>query len=163
MGQNLWKCDNNTPFFLVESKEWVLIYILTLLFFQKIFFVGPKKGKYGKKSGNWENMKNCWNSPEDGESLGMRGGWVLNTFYIPYFPYCVFFEVRDRDRDMLIDPNTGWLGGTVYMILTLQTNMNSLFKYINQLNIITSHIISTNTHVNSNNESHYCQINHHMI
>lgn len=141
MGQNLWKCDNNTPFFLVESKEWVLIYILTLLFFQKIFFVGPKKGKYGEKSGNWKNMKNCWNSPEDGESLGIRGGWVLNTFYIPYFPYCVFFEVRDRDREYADWPQYRVIG-TVYMILTLQTNMNSLFKYINptQHYHITHHI-----------------------
>ena len=111
MGQKGWKCDNNTPFFLVESKEWVLIYILTLLFFQKIFFVGPKKGKYGKKSGNWKNMKNCWNSPEDGESLGIRRGWVLNTFYIPYFPYCVFFEVRDRDREYADWPQYRVIGG----------------------------------------------------
>jgi hypothetical protein len=73
--------------------------------------VGPKKGKYGKKSGNWKNMKNCWNSPEDGESLGIRGGWVLNTFYIPYFPYCVFFEVRDRDREYADWPQYRVIGG----------------------------------------------------
>lgn len=96
MGQKGWKCDNNTPFFLVESKEWVLIYILTLLFFQKIFFVGPKKGKYGKKSGNWKNMKNCWNSPE----LGFK-----------HFLHPIFSILCYRDREYADWPKYRVIGG----------------------------------------------------
>lgn len=92
MGQKGWKCDNNTPFFLVESKEWVLIYILTLLFFQKIFFVGPKKGKYGKKSGNWKNTQYLLKQSRRWGKLGNKKGMGFKHFLHPIFSILCFFR-----------------------------------------------------------------------
>lgn len=69
MGQNSSKWYRNTQFFLIWSKKWVFIFILTIFFFQIIFCGPPKMENTGKKAVIEKTGKVAETVPEHGKKV----------------------------------------------------------------------------------------------